>query len=166
MELWLSGKQQFFLDPRYTQCGAWPGVGTLLLGPKSINRVSPHTACAPEPQLPTRCGRGLSHTQCQPTHFPGLERWLSSYEHTLFLQRTENSSPAPNTKVKPLTTACYSSCRESDAVFWPLQACTHVNKPIFTHIYKHQTANSTAVTCWSLSPKGPSESLVWTALLL
>lgn len=92
--------------------------------------------------------------------FRGCERWLSSYEHILFLRRTENPRAAPSTEFRQLTTTCYSSCRESDALlFWPLQACTHVHKPIFTHAHKHQTANTTVATCWSLSPKGPSESL-------
>lgn len=48
----------------------------------------------------------------------GLERWLGSLEHCLFLQRTGVRFPAPTQWI----TTAYKLCpRESDAQLWPLQ---------------------------------------------
>ena len=52
------------------------------------------------------------------THFQfkGLERFLSSWEHLLLLQRTQIPFPV---STRPLTATCNSNSRDSNALFWP-----------------------------------------------
>jgi hypothetical protein len=67
----------------------------------------------------------------------GLERWLSSSEHWLLLQRTKVQFPVPTLW---LTTMCNSSPKGSNTLFWPwwaLEKCGAETYTQATHTHTH-----------------------------